>query len=331
MRVCMISPHLPPEQAANALLPRQLGDELPSHGVITTLRDASSGGVRSTSARRRGVRPSSRPGPIRSDRSGCARRRRPHGHGRTGRRPRVRSRAPARQRVHHRSGSVSRAAVRKPYVITLYGTDVWHHDEARHARFGRVVRDAAERVFYSQGLLDFAKPLGLAPDPSSVIYAPVPSTFHALEPLRRDALRRDFGVGDAPLLLTVKRLHDVAGYDVLLRALPEILREHPGARAWIIGEGELRPALEAQARELGNRLAGPVPGPARQRDAVALLRGRGSLRAAVAARILGHRHARSAGVRHARGRDRHRWRGRGPRAFSGRCDGGGEGGPPRAG
>ena len=35
MRVCMISPHLPPEQAANALLPRQLGDELAGHDVTT--------------------------------------------------------------------------------------------------------------------------------------------------------------------------------------------------------------------------------------------------------------------------------------------------------
>ena len=49
---------------------------------------------------------------------------------------------------------------RKPYVITLYGTDVWHHDAARHARFARVVRGAADRVFYSQGLLDFARTSG---------------------------------------------------------------------------------------------------------------------------------------------------------------------------
>ena len=36
MRVCMITPHLPPEQAANALLPRQLGDALESHDVETS-------------------------------------------------------------------------------------------------------------------------------------------------------------------------------------------------------------------------------------------------------------------------------------------------------
>src|SRR5688572_22592649 len=36
MRVCAITPHMPPEQAANALLPRQLGEELVSHGVTTS-------------------------------------------------------------------------------------------------------------------------------------------------------------------------------------------------------------------------------------------------------------------------------------------------------
>ena len=30
----------------------------------------------------------------------------------------------------------------KPYIITLYGTDIWHHDPAKHARFAGVVRGA---------------------------------------------------------------------------------------------------------------------------------------------------------------------------------------------
>ena len=140
---------------------------------------------------------------------------------------------------------------RKPYVITLYGTDVWHHDPARHARFGRVVRDAACRVFYSGGLLDFAKSLGLASDPSIVIYAPVPSSFQAVAPAQREALRRELGVGDEPLLLTVKRLHAVAGHEDLVRAMPRIISERPDARFWIIGEGDLRTRLETLARDLG--------------------------------------------------------------------------------
>ena len=79
---------------------------------------------------------------------------------------------------------------RKPSVITLYGTDVWHHDPARHARFARVVRGAACRVFYSRGLLEFARHLGLAPDPSVVIYAPGSTAFHPVEEEERRAIRK---------------------------------------------------------------------------------------------------------------------------------------------
>src|SRR6185503_20700980 len=43
----------------------------------------------------------------------------------------------------------------------------------------------------------------------------------------------------------------VAGHDTLLRAIPPILRHHSDATFLLAGEGELRPKLEAQARELG--------------------------------------------------------------------------------
>jgi glycosyltransferase involved in cell wall biosynthesis len=139
----------------------------------------------------------------------------------------------------------------KPYVITLYGTDVWDHDARRHARFARVVRDAVCRVFYSRGLLEFAKPLGLTPDPSIVIYAPVSDAFRPVESRQRRVIRDGLGVGDGPLVVTVKRLHPVAGHDTLLRAIPQILRTHPDATFALIGEGELRASLEKQARDAG--------------------------------------------------------------------------------
>jgi len=140
---------------------------------------------------------------------------------------------------------------RKPTVVTLYGTDVWHHDPIRHSRFAAVVRRAAFRVFYSQGLLEFARSLDLAPDPSDVIYAPVAPSLHGLEPDQRAAVRRELGIGEEPYLLTVKRLHPVAGHEDLLRALPSITREFPTARLFLAGEGPLARPLAALAEELG--------------------------------------------------------------------------------
>ena len=139
----------------------------------------------------------------------------------------------------------------KPYIVTLYGTDVSAHDRVRNARYGRVVRGAAARVFYSRGLLEHASLLDLAPNPSLVIYAPVSADFHSVDENTRAVLRRELGAGSGPVLLTVKHLRPVCGHDTLLRSMPEILRDHPDAVLWLAGDGELRSTLESMCRDLG--------------------------------------------------------------------------------
>src|SRR4029453_8961536 len=55
---------------------------------------------------------------------------------------------------------------------------------------------------------------------------------------------------------TITRLMPSKGNQHLVDAIPEILRRHPNVRVFVIGEGELGPALEEQARalNLGDRL-----------------------------------------------------------------------------
>ena len=52
------------------------------------------------------------------------------------------------------------------------------------------------------------------------------------------------------MLLTVKRLHEVAGYPDLISAMPAVIADHPQATLWIIGEGDRRPELERRVAEL---------------------------------------------------------------------------------
>jgi glycogen(starch) synthase len=52
-------------------------------------------------------------------------------------------------------------------------------------------------------------------------------------------------------LLVVGRLRIRKGVDVLLAALPELLRRHPGARLVVAGDGEHRTALQGAAAALG--------------------------------------------------------------------------------
>ena len=248
----MITPHLPPEQAANALLPIELGDALAAHGVSTHyVSHPFSNGANRLGQRRVTYVP--RRGRSRLSRSYA-------GAVYTAARMAIGMRGAVRSAdlVHlHGNGFIIEVGhmlarrFSKPCIITLYGTDVWDHDARRHARFARAVHGAAVRVFYSRGLLEFARPLGLVVEPSVVIYAAVNSAFESIDQTTRDAMRRELGLGPDPVLVTVKRLHPVAGHETLLRAVPQILRDRPHATFLLIGEGELRAKLEALARELG--------------------------------------------------------------------------------
>ncbi|HRH94090.1 MAG TPA: glycosyltransferase family 4 protein [Candidatus Peribacteria bacterium] len=56
-----------------------------------------------------------------------------------------------------------------------------------------------------------------------------------------------------PVVLTVRRLVPKTGIHYLIRALPELLKKHPGLRATLVGDGPIKPQLEALADELGVR------------------------------------------------------------------------------
>ena len=85
---------------------------------------------------------------------------------------------------------------------------------------------------------------------------------HEEEHLAYEALRKSYDaadeaalLGDAstetPLLLAVGRLVARKGHRTLLRAMPSILKQHPGARLVIVGRGHMRKTLMRQAKRLG--------------------------------------------------------------------------------
>jgi glycosyltransferase involved in cell wall biosynthesis len=246
----MVSPHLPPEQAAVALLPVILGDTLSSSDVTTsyvshpshaTAQDGRD--IRYVARRGRGALSRSKLGALVAGARMIVRARRAIAHS---------------DLVHlHSNGLLIEAAAwlarryQKPYVVTLYGTDISAHDPVRNARYGGVVRSASARVFYSKGLRDHAARLDLAPNPSLVIYAPVSSDFHTVDEHVRKALRQELDAGTGPVLLTVKHLRPAGGHETLLRAMPAILRAHPNTMLWLAGDGDQRPMLESMCRDLG--------------------------------------------------------------------------------
>jgi len=66
------------------------------------------------------------------------------------------------------------------------------------------------------------------------------------------AARRALGIEPGTLAIgTITRLMPAKGNRYLVEAAPQVLARHPHARFFIVGEGELQPELEAQARALG--------------------------------------------------------------------------------
>ena len=71
------------------------------------------------------------------------------------------------------------------------------------------------------------------------------------------AARQALGIAPGTLALgTITRLMPSKGNQYLIEAAPKVLAKHPHARFFIVGEGELQPELEAQARalNLGDKL-----------------------------------------------------------------------------
>src|SRR4029077_3710700 len=77
---------------------------------------------------------------------------------------------------------------------------------------------------------------------------PVP----ALSPEEREARRREWGVGpDDVLVGAVANYREVKRLDVLVDAFAAAAASVPRLRLILIGEGPMRPSLEAQVRSLG--------------------------------------------------------------------------------
>jgi glycosyltransferase involved in cell wall biosynthesis len=255
MHILHVTPHLPPDQAANALLPWQLGmwaldagdsvayvahtpraaGQADLAGAVTWVPRRVAGGL--TAALRMDL-------PARAFRI-------------------RRALMPAFERadvVHvHSNGLLAELAVllavrqRKPVVLTLYGTEIWHYQPKRLGPdlFTRAYRAASIVTFYSERLLGRARELGLTRRQMETVYPAVGSHFVWHDADAQSAARAQLDIANRHLLLNVKRLHPLAGQRDLLEALNDVVRVHPDTRLVICGTGPLLDELKAVARSAG--------------------------------------------------------------------------------
>ncbi len=93
---------------------------------------------------------------------------------------------------------------------------------------------------------------GLPAERISVVHSGIDLARIDRAPVRTDEIRREWKVpeGDA-LVANVAHMADHKGQVYLVEAVPKILKERPNTTFAIVGDGELRGALEERARSLG--------------------------------------------------------------------------------
>jgi glycosyltransferase involved in cell wall biosynthesis len=246
----MVTPHLPPDQAANALLPQLLRDGLSREGHEVRLLsfEPREGGPRQPDVRY-----------IRRPRNGLARTLR-LSQVETGLSVWRESRPflEGADVVHvHSNTFMNQAAAflahRRglPFILTHYGTEIWHYRKRALDPFLWMNQSASTVTYYSRLLLERSIELGIAPRRPVVVYPPVDERFQPPTPGEKREARRALSIEGAPILLNVKRLHPLAGQTFLVEAMPAVLRRHPRARLFIAGEGEARKELEERIANLG--------------------------------------------------------------------------------
>ncbi|HVS59403.1 MAG TPA: glycosyltransferase family 4 protein [Gemmatimonadaceae bacterium] len=151
--------------------------------------------------------------------------------------------------------------LRTPYLLYVYGGDLLK--ERKKAESSALKRRTAQSILgHASGIVAISKwTAELASDVMDQVGIETPPPVAALDlgtdPVRFNpsrgtgALRRRWGVGDGPVILTVARLVPHKGQDMGIRAVATLRRDFPELRYIIVGEGSDEERLRALAKELG--------------------------------------------------------------------------------
>jgi glycosyltransferase involved in cell wall biosynthesis len=244
----MVTPHLPPHQAANALLPHLLAEGLRARGAAVRFLTFGSAPdtpeiayIRRRSARLRRTRVPQALEAAETWLKGA---------------PLVRWADVVHVHSNTWMNQVAASLAHrqlKPYVLTHYGTEIWHHD-GKDTVFRRLNERARHVTFYSAALLARGRELAVPLPAASVVYPPVADTCRPRPEPEREALRgallAQLGWPSGELLLNVKRLHPLADQATLLHAFARVRQARPAARLLIAGSGESEASLRALCLEL---------------------------------------------------------------------------------
>jgi len=137
-------------------------------------------------------------------------------------------------------------------VALTHGHEVWW---AKLWPFSAAISFIGKHVDHLTYLGDFtrgeiSKALSTKAKSAMVKIAPGIDTSHFLPTPSSSELRSQLGLADKKVIVSVGRLVHRKGQDILIQALPSILRAHPSAHLLLVGEGPYRSHLEKLATDL---------------------------------------------------------------------------------
>ena len=145
---------------------------------------------------------------------------------------------------------VAAAGLPRPYVVGTVHSSRVRSDEDR-ALVRRLTPRMDQLIAVSTSIVHKIADEGRVGAPVSLIYNGVDlERYDQQEPCC--TLREEYGLpAEGPIVGVVARLEAEKGHPTLIDAWPLVLAEFPDATLLVVGEGSRRPALEAQAAELG--------------------------------------------------------------------------------
>ena len=140
----------------------------------------------------------------------------------------------------------------KRIVALTHGHEVWW---AKLWPFSVAISFIGKHVDHLTYLGNFtrseiSKALSVKAKNAMVKIAPGIDTSHFLPTTNASELRSQLGLANKKVIVSVGRLVHRKGQDILIQALPEVLKEHPSAHLLLVGEGPYRQYLEKLVKEL---------------------------------------------------------------------------------
>lgn len=151
---------------------------------------------------------------------------------------------------------IGRLVARKlglPLLVYMHGEETCYANASRQLDWmgHRILRDAAAVIANSENTASILRNRWNVADDRIRVLNPGVDCAKFVPAARDSAVRHRLGWGDRTVVLTVGRLQERKGQDMMIRALPEISQNVPDVLYAIVGDGDEFARLDGLVRELG--------------------------------------------------------------------------------